>query len=240
LPVEGSDEQKRTNEIGMAIPLLDGCDLAGKDVTGDALLTQRALACYIVERQAHYYFTVKGNQPALERDIALLFEQRGPADFVEVAPADHGRIETRRIWCGTALNAYIDFPHAGQVFLIERGSVNKKTGKHSHDIALGVTSRTPQQASPQRVLAVNRGHWAIESVHYLIDWNYDEDRSRIRTGFGPENITRLRRFAIGILKSFQKPAQSITELMRTLCFRTRLVFDYLRMTENSLTGLRVT
>ena len=238
MPVEGSDELKRTNEIGMAIPLLEGCDIAGKDVTGDALLTQRVLASYLVERQAHYHFTVKGNQPTLERDIALLFERRDAADFVEVAPADHGRIETRRIWCSTALNAYLDFPHVGQVFLIERESINKKTGKHSREIALGITSRSQQQASPQRVLAVNRGHWAIESVHYIIDWNYDEDRSRIRTGFGPENITRLRRFAVGILKSFQKPAQSIAELMRSLCFRTRLVFDYLRMTKNSVTGTR--
>jgi len=42
------------------------------------------------------------------------------------------------------------------------------------------------------------------TIHYIIDWNYDKDRSRIRTGFGPENITRLRRFAVGVLKSFQK------------------------------------
>lgn len=111
--------------------------------------------------------------------------------------------------------------------------IQKKTGKRSLEVALGITSRTPQEASPQRVLEVNRGHWAIESVHYLIDWNFDEDRSRVRTGFGPENLTRLRRFAIGILKSFQKPSQSIAEMMRTLCFRTRLVFDYLRMTQNS-------
>ena len=100
---------------------------------------------------------------------------------------------------------------------------------------MGITSRSPQEASPERGLAVNRGHWAIESVHYLIDWNYDEDRSRIRTGFGPENITRLRRFAVGILKSFRKPAQSVAELMRKLCFRNRLVFDSLRMTKNSAT-----
>ena len=219
----------------MAIPLLDTCDLVGKDITGDALLTQRALATYIVEHQAHYHFTAKGNQPGLQRDIALLFENRGPADFVEVTPADHGRIETRRIWCSTALNAYIDFPRVGQVFLVERESIKKKTGEYSREIALGVTSRTPQEASPQRVLAVNRGHWSIESVHYLIDWNYDEDRSRIRTGFGPENITRFRRFAVGILKSFQKTTQSIAGLMRKLSFRTRLVFDYLRMTNNSAT-----
>ena len=224
----------------MAIPLLEGCDITGKDVTGDALLTQRALASYLVERQAHYHFTVKGNQPALERDIALLFAKREAADFVEVTPPDHGRIETRRIWCSTALNAYLDFPHVGQVFLIERESIKKKTGEFSREIALGITSRTPQQASPQRVLAVNRGHWSIETVHYIIDWNYDEDRSRmalgqpLRTGFGPENITRLRRFAVGILKSFQRPAQSIAEMMRSLSFRTRLVFDYLRMTKNSV------
>ena len=222
----------------MAPLVLAGCALAGKDVTGDALLTQRALARYLIERRAHYYFTVKGNHATLQREIALLFETRGPADFVEVAPADHGRIETRRIWCSTALNAYLDFPHVGQVFLIERESIKKHTGKHSREIALGITSRTPHQASPQRVLAVNRGHWSIESVHHILDWNYDEDRSRIRTGFGPENMTRLRRFAVGILKSFQKPAQSLAEMMRTLCFRTRLVFDYLRMTKNSVPGVR--
>ena len=61
----------------------------------------------------------------------------------------------------------------------------------------------------------------------------DEDRSRIRTGFGPENISRLRRFAVGILKSFQKRTQSISEMMRKLTFKTRIVFDYLRMTQNS-------
>jgi len=217
----------------MAIPLLASCDIAGKDITGDALLTQRSLAAYVVEQQADDHFTVKSNQPALESDIALLFETRGAPDFVEVTPRDHGRIETRRIWCSPALNDYLDFPHAGQVFMIERESINKKTGVPSREIALGITSRTPQEASPQRVLAVNRGHWRIESVPYIIDWNYDEDRSRIRTGFGPENITRLRRFAVGVLKSFQKPAQSIAEMMRKLTFRTRLVFDYLRTTQNS-------
>ena len=233
LPVKGSDEQKRTNEIGMAIPLLKTCCIEGKDITGDALLTQHAIANYLIEQGAHYHFTVKGNQPDLERDIALLFEGCGPPDFVQAAKLDHGRIEIRRIWCSTALNAYLEFPHIGQVFRIERESIDKKTGVLRLETALGITSRTPQQASPKRVLVINRGHWSIESVHYIIDWNYDEDRSQIRTGFGPENITRLRRFAVGILKSFQRPAQSIAEMMRKLAFNTRLVLDYLRMTQNS-------
>ncbi|MBK6972055.1 MAG: hypothetical protein IPH26_03560 [Sterolibacteriaceae bacterium] len=127
----------------------------------------------------------------------------------------------------------------GQVFVIERESIKKKTGESSREIALGITSQSPHEASAQEVLAINRGHWTIESTHYIIDWNYDEDRSRIRTGHGPENITRLRRFAVGILKSFQS-TESIAEMMRKLCFNTRLVFDYLRMTNNSASRPRVT
>src|SRR6058998_2216130 len=116
LPVEGSDEQKRTNEIGMAIPLLETCDITGKDITGDALLTQRAIATHIVQQHAHYHFTVKGNQPTLESDIALVFKDHGAPDYTEVSPPEHGRIETRRIWCSVELNDYLVFPHVGQVF----------------------------------------------------------------------------------------------------------------------------
>ena len=129
LPVAGSEETKQTNEIGMFIPLLDGINIRGKDITADALLTQRKLASYLVQRGAHYHFTVKGNQATLQSDIMLLFQNRKEPDFVEVSPPVHGRIETRRIWCSTALNAYLDFPHVGQVFLIEREAVYKKSGK---------------------------------------------------------------------------------------------------------------
>jgi len=217
----------------MAIPLLDAIDIQGKEITADALLTQRRLADYLVtERKAHYHFTVKGNQLGILQDLTLYFQDRREPHFVETTPPDHGRIETRKIWTTTELNSYLDFPHVGQAFLIERHSIEKKSGRCSFEIAYGITSRTPEQASPQQVLKVNRGHWTIEnSCHYIIDWNYDEDRGRIRTGHGPENITRLRRFAIGVIKS--KGVTSVAQKMRDLSFNTRLVFDYLRMTNNS-------
>jgi len=238
LPVEGSEEVKRTNEIKTVIPLLEAIDIAGKAISADALLTQRALADYLVrERQAHYHFTVKGNQPGVLQDLELFFQQRGQPDFVEHTPPDHGRLETRKIWTTTELNHYLDFPHVGQAFLVERHCTDKKTGATSREIAYGLTSRTPEQANPQRVLQVNRGHWTIEnSCHYILDWNYDEDRSRIRTGYGPENITRLRRFAIGVIKS--QGARSVAQKMRQLTRHVRLVFDYLRMSGNSCASRR--
>jgi predicted transposase YbfD/YdcC len=232
LPVAYDEETKRTNEIKVAVPLLESIDIQGKDVTADALLTQPAIADYLVEHKAHYHFTVKGNRPRLLQDLALYFEDRQQPDFVEHTPPDHGRIEIRKIWTTAELNDYLDFPHVGQAFVIERHAIKKKSGKRSSEIAYGITSRTPEQADPQHVLAINRGHWCIEnSCHYILDWNYDEDRSRIRTGYGPENITRLRRFAIGVIKS--KGVRSVAQKMRELTLNVRLVFDYLRMTKNS-------
>ncbi len=177
LPVEGSEEVKRTNEIKTVIPLLEAIDIAGKAISADALLTQRALADYLVrERQAHYHFTVKGNQPGVLQDLELFFQQRGQPDFVEHTPPDHGRLEIRKILTTTELNHYLDFPHVGQAFLVERHCTDKKTGATSREIAYGLTSRTPEQANPQRVLQVNRGHWTIEnSCHYILDWNYDDE-----------------------------------------------------------------
>ena len=233
LPVKGSEEEKRTNEIKIAIPLLDAIDITGKEITADALLTQRNLAIYLVQdRLAHYHFTVKNNQRTLRQDIALFFENRKEPDYSEPVSIGHGRVEIRRIWTTDKLNDYLDFPHVGQAFVVERERIVKKTGKRSIEIAYGITSKTPDQADAQQVLKTNRGHWSIEnSTHYIIDWNYDEDRSQIRTGYGPENMTRLRRFAVSLIKS--KTAGSVAQKMRLLNRNTRLVFDYLRMTKNT-------
>ena len=234
LPVEGSDEEKQTNEIKIAIPLLNNIDIQGKTITADALLTQRKLASYLVKkRKAHYHFTVKGNQKLLLDDITYYFENlEQEPDHTTIGGINHGRIETRKIWLSTDLNEYLDFPYVGQIFMIERTTINKKCGKESNEIAYGITSKTPDLASAEQVLQDNRGHWCIENTcHYIIDWNYDEDRGRIRTGNGPENITRLRRFAVGIIKS--KKVRSVSQKMRQLLLNIRAVFDYLKMTQNS-------
>jgi predicted transposase YbfD/YdcC len=213
--------------------MLDAIAIKGKTITADALLTQRTFANYLLSRGAHYHFTVKGNQGNLLNDLTTYFHSAPQtADFTHTSGGEHGRIEKRTIWVTAKLNHYLDFPHVGQAFMIERESIRKKTGQISREVVYGITSIPLDQATPEQVLRDNRGHWRVESCHYIIDWNYDEDRSQIRTGFGPENMTRLRRFAIGLLKSKQKK-ESIPEMMKKLMLNTRAVFDYLKMTRNS-------
>jgi hypothetical protein len=63
----------KTNEIKSVEPLLEGRDIHGAMVTGDAMFTQKDIAKYIVQdKQADYLFTVKDNQPTLRQDIESL------------------------------------------------------------------------------------------------------------------------------------------------------------------------
>jgi hypothetical protein len=67
----------KTNEIPVAPELLRPVPLEGKCVTADALHTQEKLARYLVqEKQAHYCFTVKDNQPQLKQDLDTLFDEQ--------------------------------------------------------------------------------------------------------------------------------------------------------------------
>jgi len=219
--------------------MLDAIDIEGRTITADALLTQRELARYLVEeRGANYHFTVKGNQRQLLDDIRVHFQSvLTEPDHTQTGNGAHGRIETRKIWTTTRMNHYLDFPHVHQAFMIQREVIRKKTGNASSEVIYGITSIPTDRATPKQVLEDNRKHWSVESCHYMIDWNYDEDRSQIRTGFGPENMTRLRRFAIGLLKSKQKK-ESIAAMMMKLMLNTRAVFDVLKMTGNSNSAAR--
>ena len=216
----------------MVIPLLEPLDIAGKTITADAWLPQRKLAQYGIDHNAHFVFTVKDNQPTLREAIRLIFEGRGVPDFTEPLTLAHGRIEQRSIWTTTRLNDYLDFPGVGQVFVIKRPTIEKTTGKRSTETVYGVTSHTPASANAAAVLAFNRGHWTIENgCHYILDWIWDEDRCTLRTGHGPQNITALRRFAIGAIRS--KSRDTVAATIQRLARNVRLVFDYLRMTDNS-------
>lgn len=167
LPVKGTANQlKQTNEIKVAIPLLHSCrlDLKDKDITVDALLTQRSLATWLCSGQAHYHFTVNGNQPTLLADRHQYFlARREPADTC----AGHGRSETRCIWVTEALNGYLEFPHVHQAFLIQRQVIEKKTGKTSCKLAYGITSRPASEAFPQRLLE----HLTPTTVFARMVWN---------------------------------------------------------------------
>ena len=85
-----------------------------------------------------------------------------------------------------------------QVARIER---ERRIGeKLSTEVAYIVTSLTPADTGPERLLALSRARWAIENrLYYLRDVSLNEDRCRVRAG--ARAIAAVRNIALSLIRS---------------------------------------
>ena len=148
---------------------------------------------------------MKGNQPTLLEDITAIWEGEPEAAQATQVDQHGGRIEQRRLWVSQLLVGYSDWPHLAQVCRLERivRTKGKRTqGQTRRESAYAVTSLPPDQANPQILLALWRGHWGIENrVHWVQGTStFDEDRSQVRTGSAPQIMAALRNLTISALR----------------------------------------
>lgn len=81
----------------------------------------------------------------------------------------------------TELNDYLDWPFVAQVFRLEREVWHEKYQGRTRQVVFGLTSLTPQKASPKKLLALTRQYWGIENgLHYRRDVTFHEDASESR------------------------------------------------------------
>ena len=93
------------------------------------------------------------------------------------------------------------------VVVLDQADLNSKryvTDLHGQPIpavaALGVASPEPEQANAADLARYIREQWSIESLHWLPDTLYQEDKSQVRTRSGPRIMAALRNLAIGALR----------------------------------------
>jgi len=76
-----------------------------------------------------------------------------------------------------------------------------KGRKSTVETVYGLSSLSPERASPAQLLAYNRNHWQIENrLHHVRDMAYDEDRSQVRRGGRPHAMATVRNVAISLLR----------------------------------------
>ena len=208
----------KTNEVPGFAPLLRELNghapLAGHVITIDAGHTVRGHATFLCgELAAHYVMTVKGNTPKLFDALDALDWAAVPVSC-QVTGTGHGRTEKRTIQVMDAPGHIAAmFPHARQVFLIERYVTRKvrKRRKNSRKYktvtirsavaALCITSLSAREAAPVHLAGYVRGHWAIENkIHWVRDVTFREDASRVRTASRPRIMVTLRNLAIGLIR----------------------------------------
>lgn len=195
---------EKTNEIPVAQALVPFLSWSGRVCTADALHTQTAFVRCVRAAGGHVVLTVKDNQPALAADLALLFADPLTATReAETLDCHHGRRERRHLRVSSDLSAYLatdsPWPDIAQVAQLTRTVLTPALTRR--ETVYLITTLPPEHASPQRLLDLVRGHWHIENgLHYVRDVTFGEDRSRLRTGHGPQVMAALRNLALTLIR----------------------------------------
>ena len=173
---------KAEAELTVAPTLLDRLDWHGRVLTGDALFCQRARCQQVHDVGGDDLLLVTENQPDLQEAIALLFDPppvlaRRPLDDLRITrtiETGHGRRpEIRELQASTDLTTYLEWPGLAQVFRIER--TWRVHGQPKRALPYGITSLSPAAGTPDRLMRLKRGHWAIETrLHWRKDVTFGD------------------------------------------------------------------
>ena len=196
---------QKSNEI-VAIPkLLDMLAIEGAIVTIDAMGCQREIAAKIIDRRADYVLALKGNQGTLHEDVELFANEQKARNFKEATisqdktvDGDHGRIETRRTtvfhdvgW----LQERHNWSGLKAVVMVE--SERESDAKVERETRFYITSSTDKA---DKLGDVVRRHWAVESMHWLMDGLFRDDECRVRTEYAPANFITIKHMAHNLLR----------------------------------------
>jgi len=208
-----------TSEITQADALLNAAEIPDGEavlVTLDAAHTQRKTAESVAGKPGwDYLMTVKGNQPALQRQVfdkILPLLREAPHNVTE--ERSRGRIRKRSCWITCAEE--INFPHARQAAVIRREIFEITGACVSKEHAIILTSRKAGKMTAADVNRNTRGHWGIENrSHYIRDTVYREDHSQAYSGDGPQALASLRNLTLGLLR--MKNVNAIKETTEWIC-----------------------
>jgi predicted transposase YbfD/YdcC len=196
----------KSNEITAIPQLLEQIDLKGTLITIDAMGCQKEIVKQVVAGGGDCVIAVKDNQPKLLAAIQKPFFDHlegGLKDLKhqshETHENGHGRIDDRYYYLAEVPSDFAcrkDWPWVKAIGYTVR-ITRHADGTETDEVRYYLSSRS---LSGQRFAEAVRGHWGIESMHWVLDVNFREDDSRTRERTLGNNLSWLRRFAVTLLK----------------------------------------
>jgi predicted transposase YbfD/YdcC len=196
----------KSNEITAIPQLLEQIDLKGTLITIDAMGCQKEIVKQVVAGGGDRVIAVKDNRPTLLAAIQKPFFDHLDGDLKDLKHQSHethedghGRIDDRYYYLAEVPSDFAcreDWPWVkaiGYTVRITRHADGTETDEVRHYLS-------SRSLSGQRFAEAVRGHWGIESMHWVLDVNFREDDSRTRERTLGNNLSWLRRFAVTLLK----------------------------------------
>ena len=121
----------------------------------------------------------------------------------------------------------ITFAYPRRYIIVERESFTLDGVRTSVETRYYVTDLASDDASIKHLFRLVHRHWSIESLHWVRDVTFDEDRSQVRTGTLPRILATLRNLAIGIIRHAAYRSVNIAAATRQLARMPGLTLDLL-------------
>jgi predicted transposase YbfD/YdcC len=220
--------EEKSNEITAIPQLLEQIDLTNSLITIDAMGCQKEIAREIVEGGGDFVISLKDNQPKLKEAIEAYFEKHLERDLEELqyrcyetSEAAHGRIDERSYYL---TKVPPDFPLKKEWPWIKAIGYSLRITQHADGSETDETRYyiLSRYLSGKRFSEAVRGHWGIESMHWVLDVTFREDDSRTRERTLGNNLSWLRRFAVTLLKR-----HPINDSLRGKMIRCMMNTDFL-------------
>ena len=198
--------EAKSNEITAIPELLKQIELKDSLITIDAMGCQKEIARDIVDGGGDFVLSLKDNQPKLREAIETHFDKHLELDLEylqyrshETNESSHGRIDERSYFL-TKIPP--DFALKKEWPWIKAIGYSLRVTQHADGTETDETRYyiLSRYLSGKRFSEAVRGHWAIESMHWVLDVTFREDDSRTRERTLGNNLSWLRRFAVGLLK----------------------------------------
>jgi len=208
---------EKTNEIVGIGKLLDYIDVDDSVVTIDAIGTQKEIMKKIIKKKGHFVLPVKGNQHNLCSDIALYLDDAVKSGNLHIQKLsdsisnDHGREEKRIYYSTNDISCILDDEYRmiktiGKVIRERTYYIYDEEGhiigkKKTSDETIYVSDLVMDVKTMSEYI---RRHWLIEnSLHWVLDNTFKEDRSTNKKGNSMENTALLRKVAYNIIRLHQ-------------------------------------
>ena len=196
----------KSNEITAIPQLLEQIDLKGTLITIDAMGCQEEIVKQVVAGGGDCVIAVKDNQPKLLAAFRKPFFDHLEGDLKDLKPryhetheGGHGRIDDRYDYLAEVPGDFAcgkGWPWVKAIGYTVR-ITRHADGSETDEVRYSLSSR---YLSGQRFAEAVRGHWGIESMHWVLDVNFRADDSRTRERTLGNNLSWLRRVAVTLLK----------------------------------------
>ena len=211
------------HEIAGVKEILTMMDIQGSIISADALSCQKDIAEQITLKNADYILAVKDNQECLKTSIISSFAVLTPSSQDENLEKNSGRVEIRK--CAVINNLKMidnkgeDWSNVNSIIKIESSRTNTKS--ETTEVRYYISSLNKPANEINKLI---RSHWGIEnSLHWVLDVNFGEDKSRKRKGYSSENYALVNKIAINILNNEKETKLSmVMKKLKAMCNFTYL------------------